>query len=315
MEPPPASTGTLVLTPGDRATLAGTLTEDGLPLSDARLFLVSDPDDPMASMSGFADAPSARTDATGAFRFEDVLPGEYTLLVDHDTRAMPHREPVTVDPGHRQLDLDLDVTIVSGVVRDASGDPVAGARVKLERVRGEGAPRQRRMVFVAAITTTGGGGGVSVHASGEAVEPVETDAEGRYELRGVPSGVKLCVAAEADERSPAKSEPFELGRDERRDGVDVALRQGGGIAITVTRAGGAPAGGALVIATRLVDGERSGEPQAQVADEDGRVTLRDLEPGTWRVTAQELGVGSGEDESVEVEVVAGEQQALPMVVP
>jgi hypothetical protein len=73
---------------------------------------------------GFA---SGRTDRDGRFAFEGVVPGTYSILVDHPASGIRTRRVVQAGPS--ELAVDIGDTEISGVVRDESGAPVEGAPV------------------------------------------------------------------------------------------------------------------------------------------------------------------------------------------
>lgn len=89
----------------------------------------------MVAGQPFAEPPTTLTDASGAYRFDDLGPGYYTLLVDGgpyfasthspgiDLRQAPLADPV---------DVKLEPTgILSGTVTTASGSPVPGLFVQV----------------------------------------------------------------------------------------------------------------------------------------------------------------------------------------
>ncbi len=299
------------------ASLEGTLTENGLPLADAELLLVEDPDDPLAGMGGFAGALAGRTDREGRFRIADVQPGEYTLLVRHATRALAHREPLEVPPGGLRHDVDLAVSVVSGRVLDTNGKPVVGARVEVERAPRKTGGAPRRMVMVAAVTAGSGGAGgqVSVHTGADHATATETDAQGRFTLRGLPSNTPLRVAARAADFAPARSAEFELEPGEERGRVDLELVRGGALRVAL-QGSGASLPSTILVRAQRVDGDGPvGEPRLEISDETGEVRFADLEPGRWRITATVLGPGSTSGEPTEVDVAPGEERSVPIPAP
>jgi len=299
----------------ERGTLAGRVTEGGQPLANATLRLSpkSEDETPMPFRSG---GRSAHTDVRGDYLFDGVDEGEYSLSVEHPTRAMAFEAKIEVRPGENRQDIDLAVAIVEGTVTGEDGKPVAGVRVRAERAPVAG--RRRPMAIMVMATSDGGDEpevNVSTEASGAPV--VTTDAEGRYSLRGVLPDVELVVEADAKDAQPARSGKFSVGLDEVKKGVDLKLERGGTIQVSVQNQAGKPAGGFLARAT--FEGG-STMPKVQMIGPNGSVKLTGLKPGKWRVVLdplQDLGAGGGEAPipEREVDVVVGETAKADFVVP
>jgi hypothetical protein len=205
--------------------------------------------------------------------------------------------------GENVVDVELDVTIIRGTVRDSAGKAVAGAAVSIVPAAPEGNPRQAEIgAFIdglASIELPGGGGRSSV----------KTGDDGRYELRGVQAGKRLKVRASAKGHAPATSAAVEVEPGTARDGVDVQLGVAGSIKVTMAEA---PAF-ASVQGTLL---RADGEPDATAAPvmqmmRSGAVTLDGLRPGKWRVRVIAPGRdGSQARELRVVDVVAGESATV-----
>jgi hypothetical protein len=116
---------------------------------------------------GQDDARFVTTDASGAFRFDDLSVGTYKLIpmpLDRPMRQtqpaqVPNTAPITVSENDVITDVRLvysgdEIHTISGGVVDRSGGPIEGAHIQAGWVRG------------------GGGGGRVSYA--------ETDAQGRY---------------------------------------------------------------------------------------------------------------------------------------
>lgn len=306
----------LVLSTAEQSLLYGEIRENGEPLvgADVRLETVGEEE---FSFPGLGVGPRAKTDADGRYELADVDAGEYELVIEHPTRAVPARHAVEVRSGENRFDVDLDVAIVRGRVVDEEGVPLAGVLVSAERYQPAG---PRRSFVAIAVTDDGSDSGASVSVShgDERANRAETNAEGYYELRGVPSGTRLVVKARAADFSPATSEPFEVAPFEERSGVDVSLRRGATLVVEVFSADGSPARNALVNARpRTEEGEPRGEPTIQLTNAQGIARFGDLSVGRWLVSAGTIGAGpiDGSVEPKEIELVGGQEGRLRFDLP
>lgn len=279
--------------------VVGRVTEAGVPLTGAKVSLRA-AESPLGFPSFLGGGDSSTTDARGRFRIEDVKGGAATLVIAHATRAMDYEHSLEVEFGENEVELDLGVTIVEGIVRDHGGEPLAGAKVRVDR---EAASSSRTMVSVVMTTDEGDEAGETFVSGGaNGPEPVFTDSEGRYQLRGVQAGVEFTVSATADGYDTAKSEALTLDGGEVRSHVDLAFVMTGSIRIEVD--GGQ--GRKMAILRR-----RGGSAQApRIEPFTGpSKTIEGLAPGTWTVQLNAMGVAGARfsPDELEVEVTAGEE--------
>lgn len=124
--------------------------------------------------------PTARTDASGAFRLDGVPEGSVTALVDTDGRPVRliavGKVAVASTTDLRDIALERGVT-AHGRVLDSTGAPIAGADVAVGAGPAAEQPKGR--------------GFIMAYAAGR------TDAEGRFECSGLPSNGPACVLARA----------------------------------------------------------------------------------------------------------------------
>ena len=104
------------------------------------------------------------------------------------------------------------------------------------------------------------GGAQVISSDADLTDPVLTDEDGRYSLRGVAGGVELIVAAKSDGDGSVESKPMVVDAGTLTQGVDLRFLKTG--TVTVLLEGGAdgamvmgrPPGGATPQLEQLVDG-------------------------------------------------------------
>jgi protocatechuate 3,4-dioxygenase beta subunit len=199
-------------------TLANAATGD--PVAGATVSVVPRDQPWMVFMTG---AASGVSDPEGRFRIEGVRPGNYGLVASAPGFVSP--EPtnesvaVTVPESGGEVTAALKLTAagaVHGTVRDAAGEPVAGARVRTRAAPAEGQGRGGRRMPGWRSFLPG------------AVNTDLTDQDGRYRLEGIPAGERLIAVVESDEHTPGESVPFQVDSGGSRE-VDLVLVGGGRI--------------------------------------------------------------------------------------
>lgn len=274
------SAQTLKLTQEPQAVLAGIVRENGLALAGARVSFargsgqeerraVGSPDAEAIRRERETAARSVTTDALGHYELKGLVAGAHRLQITHESRAMPASVAVSLQIGPNVANVDLTTAILRGVVRDPTGKPVAEATVR-------------------------------IHGSGRASSP--TDAEGRYELRGVQDGTDLVVRARAAGFAEATAPTVRVDPGMTRVGVDITLAAAGRIEVRTA------AEGVLRVTARREGGDAKDPRVASAQVSDGKALLKDLLPGRWRVSLlnQRAGSGSQPLAPVLVEVVAGQ---------
>jgi len=152
---------------------------------------------------------------------------------------------------------------------------------------------------------------MSFSAGGAPTTAAITDAEGRYSIRGVAAEVEVYAETRSNHYQTARSEPVTVAAGETRRGVDVEVHEAGSIALTVQNADGTPAPYAMARLAHLDDEAGGGaDPRNEFVGESGRVEIRSLRPGRWRITVTSSDLtGQGQEVEappVEVVVVPGE---------
>ncbi len=234
----------------------------------------------------------------GLYAITNIATKDVTVHVTADGYTDFERPSIAVAPEALvRVDAELVPEItVSGVVLDPMGDPVVGAQVivaKNERVGGfaGGVGRFERRIAVRA-----GDGAAPEVIQGSYSERATTDAAGRFTVRGLAEGDYVLTANHDDW---ARSEPLalELVEAEQVDGIEVELREGGGLTGTAYDADGNPLSAATVRLHADAVGDRGtmvetfdagpegwpgeGAYRAETAL-DGTYEIRGIVPGPYR---------------------------------
>jgi protocatechuate 3,4-dioxygenase beta subunit len=269
----------VVLRAAPRATLEGRVRESGRALVGASVALVPGR---VRDATGISRDPGRRlherrTDAAGRYAFDQAAEGNWTLVVEHPSRALPELRPTELHPGANVLDVDLGVSLVEGTVRDGAGRPLAGIRVRMGTGRpprpGQGTLVHSSFAEVPVWAELAAGGAEAI-----------SDVDGRWELRGAPPDVALWVLGEGRDHQPARAEGLRVRQDSVLSGVDLVLQPAGRLAVRVTAAG-MPARGVAVWPRRRLEGGGLEHGQPAFTDALGHAELRGLAPGAWTLIA------------------------------
>ncbi|MEM6572384.1 MAG: carboxypeptidase-like regulatory domain-containing protein, partial [Planctomycetota bacterium] len=264
------------------SAVAGVVTERGAPLAGATVRLErarAGAGQVLMFGGGGPRADSARTLSDGSFELEDVEPGSYTLVVSHPDRAMADRFPLTVVPGDTRADVDLELAIVEGIVVDDTGEPISGARVSARAPGSGGGAGQTSMV---TMQTVNADGTVASRTSSRGATAARTGRDGRFELRGVQSGVELELSVRGRRGLSGRATIDPLRPDELRSGVEIELVARGTLKFQVGVRGGLTEAFPRAALQRMVDGEPYGE-EREVTGGPAVAVIDDLAPGTYVV--------------------------------
>ncbi|MEV6561588.1 MMPL family transporter [Nocardia sp. NPDC051756] len=221
-------------------TIGGSIRRDnGQPVPDAVLTLIDQRGHQVSRASG---------DGSGSYVIEPPAPGNYVLIVSANGHQPAAVQVLAVD-GAQHVDVTLEGSgELSGVVRSAAREPVAGASVTVTDLRGE--------VVGAAVTSS----------------------DGAYACKGVLAGTYTLVAVAARMRPTATTLTVPDGGRFR---FDVELAPMAMLWGTV-RADGRPVHNA-----RITVVDWSGAPVGTThTDADGRYTVADLPEGEYTVVAR-----------------------------
>lgn len=312
-------TAELELIAPPRGSLLGRVREAGVALAGATITLAEDSGGGgrggMSFMlAGLGGGETARTDGDGFYEFPDLKTGSYSLTISHPSRHMNDEFELDVDAGDNRFDMEVPVSIVQGRITSHEGEPLVGLRVSAERHQDEG-PRVT-MQRVAMFVSDGGDQTVQIGGDGGG-DSALTDADGRYELRGVLSDIDLVITASGTGVQEGASEPLKVAPDEVKDGVDFQLYPAGKIRVEAFTSTGDPARFLSVTATLLGEDADSVEPERSFI-ESGSAVLDGLRPGRWAVHVGSVGMGNPDDEdegqTQEVEVKAAEEATVTFTV-
>jgi protocatechuate 3,4-dioxygenase beta subunit len=214
-----------------------------------------------------------RTDAQGAYELRDLPEGEHHLRIAHGSRAAPTTVRIVLRAGDNVVDVDLDTTMLRGVVKDTAGQPVVGARIRVRRPRDGGDPASEigGIVENLAGARLGGAGGGTI----------QTDAAGAFEVRGVEPDVELEVSASAKGFAPV-AQKVTAARGAVTTAPELVLGAAGTVRVSV--AGNQPFG---TVRARWI-GPGDGVAPVVAVLRRGKGTLEGLRPGTWEISVESL---------------------------
>ncbi|HYH98312.1 carboxypeptidase regulatory-like domain-containing protein [Hyalangium sp.] len=227
------------------------------------------------------DSGRAVTDGTGRFSVGGLAPGSYDLVVNATGFASLSRRALTVSAGESfPLELQLMGTgAVEGQVRDAAGQPVAGAQV----------------------VSSNRWGGV---LDGTPVE-ARTDVEGLYRLEGLPAG-PVSLTARGEGATIGVRQVVDVVEGDTAQ-LDFILGELGTVEGRVRPASGSLPTESLIALAFPKAGSGTSTTEFRPRDVDATGAFRmTLPPGTYdlRVALAERWP-FGESESTEVEIEAG----------
>jgi len=270
--PPPAAVARFV-----EGTVVG---PDGKPVTGALVSVQ------LAAAINFGEPTmTARTDAAGRFRVPVKSASLHILRVD--AAGLAARTLPRVRPGSPQRIALEKGGAIEGIVRDGStGAPASATTVeaRLETVRGMGVVWER----------------------GAGVVRATTDAQGRFRLEGLPSGLHTLTARAAGMAGQRRG--VALGKR-----TELYLFPGGGLDGLVRGPDGAAiAGAAVAVEGALSFGPRS-TTDVEVTDARGRYAFVGIEAGLYRVVARHpdfasawttVAVERGDDASADLTLAA-----------
>ena len=227
----------------------------------------------------------------GRFRIEGVEAGQSELTFRAEG-YLPHTVDVEVQEGEvtRGVIVQLERGgVVRGKVLDPEGAPVGGARVVLleegGRARNPGGERGRRRRGRMFNSGDIPPGAVGIATGLGVLDDISTlsEPDGSFELSGV-GEVGFQLMATARGWCSGKSARLSLGEEGVVEGVQIELREGGGVYGTVRDRFGRPVPGALLLAVSpedFADAANAGGAYDGRTDEVGNYEIAPMEPGAY----------------------------------
>jgi protocatechuate 3,4-dioxygenase beta subunit len=249
-------------------------------------------DTPPPPSLDFPDSDNVATQ-DGAFVIADVEPGKYRVVARGDDTTRGTSETIEVVDGQNLDNVEVTVErgalVVGKVVDAATGAPVAGADVQAETIPqddGNGSNSRRVNVQIfggprAARRFVGNGQRATVGRA-------KSDAEGKYELKGLPAGQFTIDARHAD-YAALRSAPIDVKTAEAKDNVDLRLLRGGTIEGTVTGLDGKPRSGDRIDVTSTTI---EGVTLNALTDANGGYRVEHVPAGDGTVTRAEPDTGA-----------------------
>jgi hypothetical protein len=207
-------------------------------------------------------------------------------------RVMDFTEEIRLDEGQNSYRAELQVATISGRVVDAAGTGIEGIRVSAESVSSGATTTRRVTASVMIMDDSDGGMGIST-STRDGRKPVMTDADGRFELRGVTPGKPIQVVAEGQELRTVRSDEITLSNGGLRSGVELTMVPGCQLTVKVVNEREEPVPYALVMLQLVVEGEDGGANTTKpgpngTTDESGVLVFDTLDVGTYSGTATQL---------------------------
>lgn len=216
---------------------------------------------------------SATADEQGAARVTGLVPGNYLVVIQADgfvqeglprwyqqvlwsPEALPEQWRIMLEPGSgASATYELAPGAkVSGTVKDADGNPVAGARIAVEGARNE--------------------------------FPVFSDGSGAWTVEAVPASDRKVASASAPKQPSGRSEPFIVPAGGHVENIEIKLEAGAGIVGSVRSEDGQPLHGAMV---RFLPGKLNEGNTWQFNRFDGAARWPVAQDGRFRITGVPVG--------------------------
>ncbi|MBI3448973.1 MAG: carboxypeptidase regulatory-like domain-containing protein [Acidobacteria bacterium] len=257
--------------------------------------------EPIAGVLLSLDAPGealprpATTRGKGDVIFPGVPVGRVEMSADADGYLDEDVSPFALAAGQtREISVALrPAASIEGTVRDKSGRPIAGATVDIS-----GPPPGGLKLPIPIFFPIG-------------IDPVTTDAQGRFRIEPLPARSELKLSVTSSAFAPWDTAGIHLRPGERRKGMEVILDPGEVISGRVVHGDGTPVPGAAITASRRREdgpggmviridtggggGRRRANPMAGealpavVTSDDGTFRVHGVTAGVWSLDVESDG--------------------------
>jgi uncharacterized GH25 family protein len=298
----PGAKTTVILLGPSRGLVRGRVLEGGRPVANADISVrrADGEEEQRWQRQGrrggrMVSGRSATTDSDGRYEVSDLDYGDYSVSIEAPGRAMAERTEVTIDRAEVELDVTLSGCVVTGVVVDTDGRPMAGVEVRA-LAEGYDAPSMPFNAFAGMNDSSV----VEVAPTGD-TPGMRTNSVGAFELKGLQAGVSITLEATHPNARTALSEAFVLTTDERRENVRMVMEPAGSIEVRIKSTGEAMSF-YRIVATRT----ESGTTNSTIVMSGNSFTFQALEPGKWKLELSRASRGGDmtvlETREVDVEV-------------
>ena len=275
-----------------RGSLRGVVTEARLPLPGATLALeresegVEDENTYVYFEGNVGqNAYSALTRHDGRFEFKDVRCGEYILLVTHGERKQRFEMPVTIVPEGSEIEVEIPLAILEGIITDPEGTPIPNIDVQVSAEE-----RETRTWFDSNDAN------MYEDENGRLRRDwnynwrrynIRTDKNGRYRIRGVHTDRPLTIYVRGTYVVGQSIRDILVSPDEIRDDLDFVLLRAGQIRVKMPSS--VPTGRTWLTLRAELKNEGGKRIQATSRSIRGGRTqsMTSLRPGTWTLTVRE----------------------------
>jgi hypothetical protein len=257
---------------------------------------------------GFGTDPAVRTDPNGAFAFDEIEAGQYLVSARAPLSALPIEVEVEIRPGSQEsLRVDLPSGAIEGRILDTADQPIAHARITVERLQSEAGEVITESVVMVTASNEGGDGGTVTMGSATG-KPILTDAEGRYRIPFLPAAAyELNIQAKGYART--QSGRLEVRDRETLSAPDLKMRPSAQINLTVT--GHIDGPGMIVAHLRRAD--RDEPVDVKTIGKTNSATFDGLDSGDYEIEIHNIEKDTHATQAVSV--VAGTPANLSMVCP
>ena len=189
----------------------------------------------------------------------------------------------------------LPLVVLLALLQASIAQPAGQTQESTATIRGRVTDKETGSPLVRAV--------VNVYRQGDSKGLyARTDDEGRYELEGLTPGEYSGFVEPGEHRATHLMQPFRdprsprrpivLGPGERREEVDIALPRARAITVRVVDEWGGPLSGLSIKVMQAASGRIGAVSMPRRTDDQGRLRVFGLSPGSYVVCAETLGSGS-----------------------